>query len=129
VLRAEFILNKTVPRQVEAGAKLNLAITIRNAGDTLWLSGQSLRAGVVMPGVRVIDECGEIFSEVHGDPLLPRSVVPGQTIALKIPCAVPLVPGRYTIKIDLVDQLVCWFEEKGSQPLLFSLEVIDKGKF
>jgi glycosyltransferase involved in cell wall biosynthesis/SAM-dependent methyltransferase len=128
VLRAEFILNKTMPRQVEAGAKLSLAVTIRNTGDTLWLSGQSLRAGVVMPGVRVIDERGEIFREVHGHPLLPRSVAPGQTIAMNIPCPVPLVAGRYTIKIDLVDQLVCWFEERGSKPLLFGLEVVDKAK-
>jgi len=126
VLRAEFTLNKTVPRQVEAGAKLNLAITIRNAGDTLWLSGQSFRAGIVMPGVRVIDERGEIVSEVHGHPLLPRSVAPGQIIAMSIPCLVPLFPGKYTIKIDLVDQLVSWFEERGSEPLLLGFKVIDK---
>ena len=126
VLRAEFTLSDSPPRRVEAGAKLNLAITIRNAGDTLWLSGQTLRAGVVMPGVRVIDEHGEIISEVHGHPMLPRPVAPGQSVAIDIPCPVPSASGTYTIKIDLVDQHVCWFEERGSQPLLFSFEVIDK---
>ena len=125
-LRAEFTLSDSPPRRVEAGAKLNLEITIRNAGDTLWLSGQTLRAGVVMPGVRVIDERGEIISEVHGHPMLPRPVAPGQTIAINIPCPVPLASGTYTVKIDLVDQHVCWFEERGSQPLLFSFDVIDK---
>ncbi|HEX9422721.1 MAG TPA: methyltransferase domain-containing protein, partial [Pyrinomonadaceae bacterium] len=126
VLRAEFNLCGNPPRHVEAGAKLNLVITIRNAGDTLWLSGQTLRAGVVMPGVRVIDERGEIVSEVHGHPMLPRSVAPGQTIAMSIPCLAPLAPGTYTFKIDLVDQHVCWFEERGSRPLLFAFEVIEK---
>jgi glycosyltransferase involved in cell wall biosynthesis/SAM-dependent methyltransferase len=126
VLRAEFILSDTPPRQLEAGAKLNLAITIRNAGDTLWLSGQTLRTGIVMPGVRVIDERGEIISEVHGHPMLPRPVAPGQTIAMSIPCPAPLASGTYTFKIDLVDQHVCWFEERGSQPLLFSFDVIDR---
>jgi SAM-dependent methyltransferase/glycosyltransferase involved in cell wall biosynthesis len=126
VLRAEFTLCDNPPRQVEAGTKLNLVITIRNGGDTLWLSGQTLRAGVVMPGVRVIDERGEIVSEVHGHPMLPRAVAPGQTIAITIPCPVPLTSGSYTIKIDLVDQHVCWFEERGSEPLLFTFEVIDR---
>jgi len=39
---------------------------------------------------------------------------------------VPVVPGTYTVKIDLVDQQVCWFEERGSQPLVFKVEVIKK---
>jgi hypothetical protein len=84
-----------------------------------------LRTGVVMPGVRVIDERGETVSEVHGHPMLPRPVAPGQTIAMSIPCRAPLASGTYTFKIDLVDQHVCWFEERGSQALLFSFEVID----
>ena len=123
VLRAEFTLIEPPPQRVAVGAKLDLAITIKNTGDTLWLNGQTLRAGVVMPGVRIIDARGEVVSEVHGHPMLPRAVAPGQSFAIVIPCPAPLVPGTYTIKIDLVDQQVCWFEEKGSQPLLLSLEV------
>jgi len=126
VLRAEFSFVEQPPRRVEAGSTMNLAITIRNAGDTLWLSGQTLRAGVVMPGIKVVDERGEIISEVHGHPMLPRAVAPEQAIAIEVPCPVPLVPGAYTLKLDLVDQHVCWFEERGSQPLVFSFEVVEK---
>ncbi len=123
VLRAEISFIEEPPRHVAAGAKLNLGVTIRNSGDTLWLSGQNLRAGIVMPGVKVIDARGEIISEVHGHPMLPRAVAPGQTIILNAPCPVPLVAGTYTFKLDLVDQHVCWFEERGSRPLVFSFEV------
>src|ERR1043166_1144557 len=65
-LRAELRLRSSLPREIEAGTRLGLPLTIRNAGDTLWLTGQTVRAGVVMPGVRVIDERGEIVSELHG---------------------------------------------------------------
>ena len=126
VLRAEFTLLDATPQQVNASAKLNLALVIRNTGDTLWLNGQTLRAGVVMPGVRVINEAGEIVSEVHGNPMLPRAVAPGQLLAIDVPCPVPSSAGTYTVKIDLVDQHVCWFEERGSQPLSFSVEVVEK---
>ncbi len=125
VLRAELSFVEQPPRLVEAGSQLNMAITISNTGDTLWLSGQTLRAGIVMPAVRVIDARGKIISEVHGHPMLPRAVAPGQTIDINVPCQVPLVAGAYTIKLDLVDQHVCWFEERGSQPLLFSFDVTD----
>jgi hypothetical protein len=124
VLRAEFTLIDQPPRRVEVGEKFNLAVTIRNAGDTLWLNGQAVRAGVVMPGVTVRNEAGELVNEVHGHPMLPRAVAPGQSLTIDIPCPVPSEPGTYTVKIDLVDQHVCWFEARGSQPLLFSFEVI-----
>jgi glycosyltransferase involved in cell wall biosynthesis/SAM-dependent methyltransferase len=126
LLRAEFRLTGPLSRRVEPNEQISAMITIRNTGDTLWLSGQTVRAGIVMPGVRVFDQRGEVVREVHGHPMLPRSIAPGQTIAMEIPCPVPAVPGNYTVKIDLVDQQVCWFEERGSQPLIFSVEVMGK---
>src|SRR6185436_18850807 len=39
VLRAEFTLAAPLPRHVEARAPVNVRISIRNAGNTLWLSG------------------------------------------------------------------------------------------
>jgi glycosyltransferase involved in cell wall biosynthesis/SAM-dependent methyltransferase len=122
-LRAEIAAVEAIPQRLEAGAGLNIPVTIRNVGDTLWLSGQSVRAGVVMPGVRVIDVRGKIVSELHGHPMLPRAVAPGQVIALDIHFTAPAKPGAYSVKIDLVDQHVCWFEEQGSQPLVFTFEV------
>jgi glycosyltransferase involved in cell wall biosynthesis/SAM-dependent methyltransferase len=124
VLRADFKITGPLPARIEPGEKINATITIRNTGDTLWLSGQTLRAGIVTPGVKVFDRSGEMVSEVHGHPMLPRSIAPGQYVNMILPCPVPPVPGKYTVKIDLVDQQVCWFEERGSQPLMFSVDVV-----
>lgn len=127
VLRAEFTLRDSPPSRVAPRMKFAVALDIRNAGDTLWLSGQTVRAGVVMPGLKIFAASGETVLELHGHPLLPRAVAPGQSVALDIQFAVPDKPGKYTVKIDLVDQHVCWFEERGSQPLLFSFEVRQDG--
>jgi len=124
VLRAELTLAAPLP-QFEASALVNVRIMIKNAGDTLWLSGQTVRTGVVMPGVKVLDEDNKIISELHGHPLLPRAVAPGQAIALHLQFAAPARSGNYLVKVDLVDQHICWFEERGSQPLLFPMEVKD----
>jgi glycosyltransferase involved in cell wall biosynthesis/SAM-dependent methyltransferase len=123
LLRAEFSLRTSPPQQIEAGGKFELGVTVKNGGDTLWLNGQTVRSGVVMPGVRVIDERGATIIELHGHPMLPRAVPPGLTVDFDIQLAAPTKPGRYTLKLDLVDQHVCWFEDQGSQPLLLSFEV------
>jgi len=127
VLRAEFTLRETPPPRVAPGTKFEIRLEIRNSGDTLWLTGQTVRAGVVMPGLKILDEDGGTVLELHGHPLLPRAVAPGQSVALDIQFVAPDKPGKYTVKIDLVDQHVCWFEERGSQPLVFSFEV-EKGE-
>jgi hypothetical protein len=44
---------------------------------------------------------------------------------LKIEHAAPQRPGRYTLKFDLVDQHVCWFEDVGSQAFTIAFEVIE----
>jgi hypothetical protein len=73
--------------------------------------------------VRISDDTGTLVSEFHGEPPLPRAVAPGETVRLKIEHAAPRRPGTYTLKFDLVDQQVCWFEDVGSEPLTIGFEV------
>ncbi len=123
VLRARLKFAGTEPLTVEAGEEFDVPVTITNTGDTLWLTGQTVRAGIVMPAVRILDDAGEIISERHGQPMLPRSILPGQTFSLNVECIAPKRSGAYTAKIDLVNQHVCWFEERGSKPLMIKIKV------
>jgi 2-polyprenyl-3-methyl-5-hydroxy-6-metoxy-1,4-benzoquinol methylase/glycosyltransferase involved in cell wall biosynthesis len=122
VLRANIILRKSPPEVVTGGGQIKLPITIINVGDTLWLTGQFVRDGLVMPGVKIIDTHGDIVVESHG-PLLPRCVAPGRSLTLDVLVTAPAKPGSYVLKLDLVDQRVCWFEERGSEPVVLSIEV------
>jgi hypothetical protein len=76
-----------------------------------------------MPAVRVFDEAGLLVTEFHGEPLLPHAVAPGETVRAKIEYRAPLRTGTYQLKVDLVDQQVAWFEQKGSEPLVIRFEV------
>jgi len=66
------------------------------------------------------------LNEVHGEPLLPHAVAPGEKIHLKVEHRAPQRRGRYILKFDLVDEHICWFEAAGSQPLSVTFEVIAK---
>jgi 2-polyprenyl-3-methyl-5-hydroxy-6-metoxy-1,4-benzoquinol methylase/glycosyltransferase involved in cell wall biosynthesis len=123
LLRAQFSLRSTPPKQIAPGAAMAIPLAILNTGDTLWLAGQTVRAGIVMPAVRIFDDAGTLVSEFHGEPGLPSAVAPGETINIRIDFAAPRLPGFYTLKVDLVDQHVCWFEQHGSEPFLLRFEV------
>jgi SAM-dependent methyltransferase/glycosyltransferase involved in cell wall biosynthesis len=123
LLRAEFTRLGPLPTEVKPGGILTIRLAIKNTGDTLWLNGQTVRAGVVMPALKVLDESDQIVSESHGQPLLPHAVPPGQTVVLEMQVSAPATPGAYRLKIDLVDQHICWFEACGSQPLLMGFMV------
>lgn len=124
LLRAKFVADSVGPIRLLPGENFELKVVITNEGDTLWIAGRQSRMGVVMPAVKVIDDQGSIVSEVHGQPPLPRPVAPGETIKLTIEHAAPILEGKYQLKIDLVDQHICWFETVGSSPLIVELEVM-----
>jgi SAM-dependent methyltransferase len=123
LLRARFSLRSTPPRLIAPGAPMSIPLAIQNTGDTLWLVGQTVRAGIVMPACRIFDAAGTLVGEFHGQPPLPSAVAPGETVNLRIDYAAPLLPGSYTLKVDLVDQHICWFEQHGSEPFVIRFEV------
>ncbi|MDX6443768.1 MAG: hypothetical protein QOH71_842 [Blastocatellia bacterium] len=125
LLRARIELIEGGSDRLTPGEALDLELEIENTGDTLWLAGRETRTGIVMPGVRILDEAGALVSEFHGEPPLPRAVAPGETVSLKIEHAAPHRPGRYTLRFDLVDQHVCWFEDAGSEAFTFGFEVVE----
>ncbi|MFN2578879.1 MAG: methyltransferase domain-containing protein [Pyrinomonadaceae bacterium] len=123
ILRARFEALATPPEHLGPGELFSLPVSIENCGDTLWLTGPSVRAGIVMPAVRVFDQNGLLVTEFHGEPLLPHPVAPGETVRIKIEYRAPQRTGLYRLRLDLVDQQVCWFEERGSEVLSIQFEV------
>ncbi len=122
ILRAHLAPLDRLPEYFSPGAKIEIRLAVTNTGDSLWLTGQTVRAGLVMPALRIFDETGQLVSERHG-PLLARAIAPGETMTLRVECHAPPRPGAYTLKVDLVDQHISWFEERGSEPLVLKFEV------
>jgi 2-polyprenyl-3-methyl-5-hydroxy-6-metoxy-1,4-benzoquinol methylase/glycosyltransferase involved in cell wall biosynthesis len=111
------------PREVAPGSKTVAVLDVENTGDTLWLVGAAERAGSVMLGVRVYDESGALVSERHGTPPLPRALAPEESASVRFELKAPHAPGLYTLKLDMVAQHVCWFEQRGSAPLTVQFRV------
>ncbi|HEY0003163.1 MAG TPA: methyltransferase domain-containing protein [Pyrinomonadaceae bacterium] len=123
LLRASFTLLESWTNQVTPGAQLQLSFEVSNTGDTLWLVSRAALKGTVRLGLKILDAAGKTIEEVHGVPPLPQALAPGERARLRLNHQAPLAPGAYTLKLDLVDSEVCWFEQQGSEPLLLPFEV------
>ncbi|MDQ2854795.1 MAG: methyltransferase domain-containing protein, partial [Acidobacteriota bacterium] len=123
LLNARISLDGEFVSHLTGGQPVSLRIKVENTGDTLWLVSRTAPKGTVRLGVKVLDEDDRVIDEVHGSPLLPHAMVPGETIDLKIERPAPDAPGRYRLKIDLVCQDICWFEQRGSSPLVMEFVV------
>ena len=123
LLRACISCVSSPPARLAPGQTLEFELEIKNAGNTLWIAGKQASFGVVMPGVKVFDAGGTVIREVHGEPPLAHSVAPGETLRLKFRTPAPRQDGKYVVKMDFVNQHICWFEDVGSHPFTFDFEV------
>lgn len=122
-LRARLVLNESWQASASPGSPLRLGLTVENTGDALWLVGPAELKGAVMLGVKVVGEGGDVIFESHGAPPLRRALAAGQSSRLTLELKAPTLPGSYLLKLDLVAQHVCWFEQSGSGPLVLPLRV------
>lgn len=122
-LRARLSLNEVWEGQARPGAMLKASLTVENTGDALWLVGPANFKGAVMLGIKVTDRANNVAFESHGVPPLPRAMLPGESARLSFELNAPHTPGEYRLTLDLVAQHVCWFEQRGSRPLVLPLRV------
>lgn len=127
VLRARLAAQGEWTEQVQPGEQLQLAFEVENTGDTLWLVSRTTLRGTVRLGVKILDDAGATIDEIHGRPPLPRALAPGESVRLMFKHPSPSAPGGYTLKIDLISQDICWFEQQGSEPLVLPFRVMPNG--
>ena len=126
VLQAEIELLGRPAAPVAGGSLVEIDVALHNTGDTLWLSRPSPTGGYVTLGTKLLDDQRILLSDTLERTLLPYDLGPGSRLTLRHGFTAPTEPGSYWVKLDLVDELVTWFEEwGGAAPLLLPLSVAD----
>ncbi len=121
VLRAEIEVSADQDSRGPDG-EMRPLVTLHNTGDTLWLSEPHPQGGYVTLGCQLLTEDRRRIDRDYQRFSLPSDVPPGATLTMRIKIRMPRDPGTYTLKLDLVNEGVCWFEDVGSTPLTMSLE-------
>jgi len=125
--RVEWIRN-TVPRVIRAGTSHNITVTFRNLSKVPWLdpksNGSATGAGAVRLGYRWWPPSSQVplnWTPFRAD--LERPLEPGQAATLTLAIVAPQAPGEYRLQLDLLQELVAWFEAKGASHLLIPVRV------
>ncbi len=116
VLAAE-IHADPLPAAVRAGGRFEIRARATNTGDTVWLAQPLPRGGYVRFGCKWLEAAtGRLVTDLPGRTCLTSDVAPGArteaTLVVDVPATLP--PGSYVVKVDLVDEFICWFSDHPS---------------
>ena len=104
------------PQLTRDHARVSGTVTVRNTGDTIWLGGGD-ETGQVQLGFRLLGADRRPIDPEFARFPLPATISPGSEIRVVISADLPEPDARYVLKIDLVNEGICWFEDAGSRPI------------
>jgi hypothetical protein len=99
------------------GEPFSVRATVENAGDAPWpATGDRSGTGVVQLGNHWRDCSGRMRQVDDGRTPLPGALEPGQRADLVLLIRAPSLPGRYELELDMVQEHVGWFGDRGGSP-------------
>lgn len=111
--RAEITVEDTFI-EVELGSPITLNVKIKNISDFIWPnSGDSKNRFVVNLGNHWYKD-GRMLVLDDARVGLPNDLKPEEDILLTLVANPPNTPGNYILELDMVQEGVAWFHEKGS---------------
>jgi len=109
---------------LRAGEHAEIVARVRNAGDVNWLAQPPTReAGHIRLANHWLREDGSVAVRDDGRGILTERVAAGESIDVPIVVRAPTEPGVYVLELDLVQELVSWFADKGSSTLKVPVRV------
>ena len=94
-----------------------LRLRLTNQGREAWPHAPEPRPHTVSLAGHLLEADGAMHERDALHQALPRTVAPGESVDVVAFIRAPRAPGTYRLKLDLVMEHVCWFEQRGSLPL------------
>ena len=108
------------PAKLRAGQKETLRVQIKNASDVQWWA----RGGEVndrpdsmfylAAGNRWLKPDGSLVTNMDGRYGIGKNLKPGEETEVPLLVTAPKEPGEYLLEVDLIQEQVSWFSDKGS---------------
>lgn len=117
-----------LPPNIMPGATFTLLLEIRNAGREEWPAANSspaYREGryAVRLSHRWCGSRGSDCPQFESRHELTESMPPGSSQTLLLILTAPAKPGLYELQFDVVQELVAWFSQHHSRPLVIPVRV------
>jgi hypothetical protein len=127
--RAQVTLQEP-PAKLRTGQQEILKVHVKNTSDVRWW----LRGGetndrkdnkfYIAAASRWLDKDGKHTDEIEGHNGIPRDLKPGDEADMTIHVTAPKEPGEYILEVDMVQEGVTWFSDKGSSTTRTKVTVV-----
>jgi len=108
------------PAKLRTGQQETLRVHVKNTSDVFWW----LRGGetndrkdnrfYIAAASRWLDKDGKQTDKGEAHNAIPRDLKPGDEADVTLRITAPKEPGEYLLEVDMVQEGVSWFSDKGS---------------
>ncbi len=108
------------PAKLRAGQQERVQVKVKNASDVFWWARggeQNERSDnkfYLAAGDRWLKADGSLVTDMDGRHGLLKDLKPGEETEVPLLVTAPKEPGEYILEVDLVQEQVGWFSDKGS---------------
>ncbi|HZB45064.1 MAG TPA: hypothetical protein VE360_07465 [Pyrinomonadaceae bacterium] len=104
------------PTVLRAGQRADIRVALKNRSEFVWPArGRADYAFLITVSNGWFDAGGSLVDNTDGKAGLPRDLWPGDEAEITLAVTAPADPGEYILEIDLVQEGIAWFKDKGSQ--------------
>ena len=95
----------------QRGSELRIPVKVENLSAESWRASNVSGIGLAN---RWRDCSGAVLPSTDGHTALPCDLLPGSSIDLEIVVTAPMKPGDWILELDMVEEGITWFSDRGS---------------
>ena len=118
------------PIKLRAGQKETVRVKVKNASDVQWWS-RGARVNTrpdnkfyMAVGNRWLKADGSLLTNMDGRYGIGANLAPGEEAEIPLAITAPKDPGEYTLDVDVIQEGVAWFNDKGSPTAKVKITVV-----
>lgn len=118
------------PTKLGVGQRETINVKVKNASDVFWwarggeTNDRNDNKFYIAVGNRWLDESGKLLSEMDGRLGISKDMRAGEELELPLLITAPAKPGEYILEVDMVQEQVSWFGDKGSPTARTKISVV-----
>jgi hypothetical protein len=120
---------ENLPAALPAGTTTTISVLMRNVSAATWpaVGEPGTDRYAVMLRNRWLSADGTVVNAQDGRSRLHYDLEPGDTAGLHLKVTTPETPGQYVLELDVVQEQITWFGDKGSVRLAGNVTVGPRG--
>lgn len=118
------------PAKLRSGQKETVRVKIKNASEVEWwargapVNNRPDNKFYLAAGNRWLKADGTLHTNMDGRYGIAKDLKPGEETEVPLVITAPNEPGDYTLEVDVIQEQVAWFSDKGSPTAKAKITVV-----